>query len=299
MTRKRLLVAIVLSIFVIMAGCSGAGGGGDSGAADGGAGGGDAAAEPRATQAGPEAEAAAGGETFQVTSRSVIRTGHVSLEVSDFDAAQRNLTTALERNGGFVSDSQKRRHRVDNQTYTTGVLVVRVPASNFSSMLTRIEAEGTVQSVDTASEDVTDQLVDIEARLENLRVQRDRLRTLYDEANTTRDVLAVQRELSDVQEEIERLEARQQSLERRVAFSTIRIELAEPTPQPDPGPIDKWYDIGFITAFLESVDGVIIVVRGLVVIVAYALPYLLAFGAPVVVGYGAWRYRDRLLSLRG
>lgn len=293
MAMKRVLLVIIVAVLVVTAGCSGAGGG-DSGEAVGGDG---AMATGEPQPASQEVEGAPddadGQEALQFRSRSVIRTGTVSLRVQNFEAAQENLTNALESRGGFISDSHKRVHRVDNQTYTTGELVLRVPSEEFSGMLARVEAEGDVLRSDTASQDVTDQLVDIEARLDNLRAQRDRLRVLYDRANDTTDVLRVQRELADVQERIERLEAQQQSLERRVALATIRVKLSEPEPERDTDPSQAWYEVGVLSALVDSMNGVVVVLRALAVGIAYAVPYVVVFGVPILGFAAVWRYRDR------
>ncbi|MFB6304355.1 MAG: DUF4349 domain-containing protein, partial [Haloferacaceae archaeon] len=190
----------------------------------------------------------------------------------------------------------RRRHEVTGGTYVTGSVTLRVPRERFGAMMDRAEAAGTVQSSTVQSKDVTDQLVDIEARLENLRAQRERLRTLYERANDTEAVLEVQQRLSETQERIERLEAQKRSLERRVAYSTVRVELREERPEPGPEEIEQWYDVPLVGAFLESVNGVVVVVRAAAVLAAYALPYLLAFGLPpallVAVGYRRWRASD-------
>ncbi len=318
MVSKRTLSVVALVALVVLAGCGGAGsaggGGGDGGSAEeyeqatGGAG-----DRPEATGApteepaveadtdgagGDAADDGGGGSDAATDDRAIIRTGTVVVEVADFESARSNLTTAARGYGGYVSDSREDRREIDNQTWTRGEVVLRVPSEDFDALVDDARALGEVESVETNSRDVTDQLVDIEARLENLRAERDRLRTLYQQANTTEDVLAVQRELSDVQREIERLEARQQSLQDRVAFSTLTVRLEEPRPTPDRVAPDRWYDTPVVSAFLQSIDGVVVVARAIVVGFAYALPYLVAFGIPlalvsgVVVRYGR-RFRRR------
>ena len=285
LNRRRIAVAIVLVLQTVTAGCGGAvqgsgdAGGGDGARASGGEGG-DGGGGDGGLSSDEAAGQAGGGDALpQVRNRQVIFTGRVTLEVDDFEAARRNLSEAARARGGFVSDAKAQLHRVDEeQRYRTGVVVLRVPRENFSALMERVEAGGTVLSSDTTSEDVTDQLVDIEARLSSLRAERDRLRTLFERANETEDVLAVERRLSEVQTEIERLEGRQQSLERQVAYSTITVELREERPEPDH---EQWYDVGPIAAFLESVDGVVVTLRAVVVGLAYALPYLVAFGVPL------------------
>ncbi|MFB6157009.1 MAG: DUF4349 domain-containing protein [Haloferacaceae archaeon] len=292
------LGVVLLAVLLVLAGCSGAGGGGG--------GAGQAAPESLAEReasaggadgaesaAGGDADGGSGGDALQVRRRQVIRTGDVTVRVESYDAARRNLTAAARDLGGFVSDSSRRRHEVRAGTYVTGTVTLRVPRDWFGAMMDRAEGVGTVRSSTVRSKDVTDQLVDIDARLRNLRAQRERLRTLYEEANDTEAVLEVQRRLSETQERIERLEAKKRTLERRVAYSTIRVELREERPEPGPREIRKWYDVPLVGAFLESVHGVVIVARAAAVLAAYALPYLLAFGLPPVLlaalGYRRWR----------
>ena len=305
MVSKRTLSVVGLVALVVLAGCGGAGsaggGGGDAGYEQ--ATGGDAG-QPEATGAPtqePNVQADAGsdaadsdGGSDATDDRAIIRTGTVAVEVADFESARSNLTTTVQGYGGYVSDSREDRREIDNETWTRGEVVLRVPSEDFDALVDDARALGEVQSVETNSRDVTDQLVDIEARLENLRAEREQLRTLYDQANTTEDVLAVQRELSDVQQEIERLEARQQSLEDQVAYSTLTVRLSEPRPTPDRVAPDRWYDTPVVSAFLQSIDGVVVVVRALVVGFAYALPYLVAFGLPLaLVGGVVLRYGRR------
>jgi predicted small secreted protein len=300
MARRKRLVAALLVTLVLLAGCNGAAGGADA------SGGAEATSlsEPSAATEARAADGGGGGESGDgagddgvaatATSRSIIRTGTVELRVDDYDTARSNLTALVESRGGYVSDSAKQVHDRDDGAWTTGRVVLRVPAENFSATMTAVEAEGRVLESRTSTQDVTDQVVDLQARLDNLRAERERLRTLYQRANDTEDVLAVERRLSEVQTEIERTEAQLQNLQRRVAYSTITVELSEPRPdRPMP---DQWYDTPVVAAFLDSVDGVGVLLRAMVVAGAYAAPYLLVFLTPFAVAGGLlYRFRHRIL----
>ncbi|MFB6280581.1 MAG: DUF4349 domain-containing protein [Haloferacaceae archaeon] len=292
---RRPLAALLLAALLVLAGCSGAGGDGQAAEApavehevaeSGGAGASDGA-DASASDGG------SGADALRVRQRQVVRTGRVALTVDDYGRARRNLTRAARDLNGFVSDSTRRRHEVEAGTYVTGSVTLRVPRERFGEMMDRAASMGTVEGSETSSKDVTDRLVDIEARLTNLRQQRERLRTLYERANDTEDVLAVGRRLSETQERIERLEAEQRHLERRVAYSTITVELNEERPKPGPDAVQQWYDVPLVSAFLESVHGVTVAARALAVLAAYALPYLLAFLGPVglVAALAVRRYR--------
>ena len=300
-SHTRSVAVIALAFLVVLAGCGGlggsAGGGADGGsvnASSGGLNGGSGAESAGATAAASgggdagAADAETGNQQALQANRAIIKTAHVRLEVESFDTARENITTATRRLGGYVGASSEST-RGENGNRTAGQVVLRVPSRNFSTLYDQVQATGTVLSATTNTSDVTEQLVDLEARLENLRAQRQRLRDLYENASDTEAVLAVQERLSNTQSEIERLEARLQSLENRIALSTITVELTEPAD--DPIATGAWYDVDVIDAFVDSIGGVVTTLRAAVVALAYLAPYLLVFGVPLLLGYLVYRRR--------
>ncbi|WP_277555286.1 DUF4349 domain-containing protein [Halobaculum limi] len=291
--RRGPLAVVCLALLVVLAGCAGAGGG--SNAADGGAdvgatGGSEAAAESTPADASAGGDDGAGGVNAQVQNRAIIYEATVELRVENFSTARSSLVALANDRGGYVGSTNQVVRGEGNQTWTEGRIVLRIPSGNYSGAVEGVRGTGEVRSFDESTRDVTNQVVDLEARLESLRAERDRLRELYDEANDTEDVLAVQRELSDVQTEIERTEAQLQNLERQVAYSTIVVELREPRPDYEPPEQSQWYDTPVTEAFLESVNGVIVLGRGLIVVTAYALPYLAVLAVPALGGVLGFRY---------
>jgi hypothetical protein len=273
---------VLLALLVLVAGCSGAGGGASLG--------GEASAQERV--AGDAGAAPDGGESddpiARADDRQLVHTATVGLRVPDYDRARTRLTSDAERRGGFVSNANSRRHTTSAGEFATGTVTYRVPADEFDAFLATVNGTGTVVSSRQQTEDVTETVVDLEARLRTLRAQRDRLRGLYEQASDTEEVLSVERRLAEVQTEIERAEARKASLERQVALSTVTVELREP--RPDDPPAGAWYDTPLVEAFLASVDGVVVTLRAAAVATAYVAPYLLVFLGPPVAGVVvAWR----------
>lgn len=287
------LIPVAMVLLVAVAGCSG----GASDTAKEATAGGDVSYEEsneKTAAASDDAEYQGQEADSRARQRALIRTGSVTVRVDSYDDARRNLTRATRRFGGFVSDSSERVHARGNRTWTTGKVVLRVPKENFSALLSRAKQAGEVEQANTNTKDVTDRLVDIEARLKNLKAQRERLRELYEEANDTENVLAVQERLSEVQSEIERLEAQRKSLKQKVAYSTITVRLNESPPDREPREPDdnQWYETGLLAAFASSVHGVEVVLRSLAVATAYAMPFVLAFAVPIGGGYAFWRRRN-------
>jgi hypothetical protein len=288
MSSKRfapLLVALVL----LLAGCAGAGnpvsanGGGDGGELAASGGGGDAAQEQALQSGGDGGESAGSVAQADAISqqRAIIRTGRMVVEVDNFSTSRTAVAAEARSLGGYVSDSNQRLHRSGNATWRTGYVVVRIPSEDYESMQEYAGARGTIVSEETETQDVTDQLVDLEARLENLRQRRDRLRTFYSRANDTEELLRIEEQLSEVQGEIERLEAQRRSLEQRVAFSTLRVELREPAP----GASDirtQYHQQSLVAVFLGSVEDVYVFGRATLVTGAAALPWLAVLAVPVL-----------------
>lgn len=292
---QRLVLAVV--VLVVLSGCSGAGVGGDGGSASSADqtavesdaersdGGDDGGGVQSGSDSGSNIDARAKSQT-----RLRIQTARLEVEVDSYAETRDQLVSDAESLGGYVDRETSDRHTRGNETWTTGTLVLRVPAENYGQLIESVEASGTVEHREAKSKDVTEEVVDLRARLRNLRAQRDRLRDLYESANETEDVLRVGQRLSEVQGEIERVEGRLQVIEDQVAYSTVSIELSEEPPEGKPGPAEAaWYETGVVAAFLQSVDGVFVLGQMFVVGAAYLLPYALAFSLPVVGLYAGVR----------
>jgi len=308
------LRALAMVTVLLLAGCTGLGGqqaSGDAGdlsadsARSGGDGGGgadggrqaavEATAAPQATPA--ESQSGDTNADQPARQRAIIKTGEMRLRVDNFTRSREALASRARSLGGYVGDSGQRLHRDGDRQWTTGYVVVRVPSGEYERMQESVGQRGTVLSESTSTKDVTDQLVDLEARLANLKSRRDRLRTFYNRANSTEELLRIEEELSEVQGEIERLEAQKRSLERRVAFSTLRIELREPSPGPD-AVTTQYHERPLASVFLGSLRDIYVFGRATLVTVAAVLPWLGLAGVPLVVGRYALRRRGVRLRTR-
>jgi hypothetical protein len=294
-SRVRVLAVVAL---LLLAGCAGMGGSGDASEAQGGgdgaqiSDGGDGSSQPEAADAGASA-----GESENVQAgnaaadRAIIRNGRMVVEVENYSTTADAIAARARTSGGYVSDSNRELHRDDNETWYTGYIVVRVPSEEYEPTQSMVSEQGTVRSEETTTKDVTDKLVDLEARLTNLRERRDRLRTFYERANSTEELLRIEEELSSVQSDIERLEAQKRSLEQRVAYSTLRVEIHEPAPEPSAQEV-PYHERSLVSAFLSSVTDVYVFTRGLLVTAASLAPWLLVLAVPVVGGRRLLRSRS-------
>ena len=142
------------------------------------------------------------------------------MEVSSLGSARERV----ERFAG-AAGAQIARATVEERDHAE--YVIRVPPERLDPLMDSIATLGQVEHRSVGVEDVTERVVDAEARLSALRASRDRLRQLFERASTTQDVIAVERELARVQAEIESLEARLTSLRGQVALAELSVGLCQ------------------------------------------------------------------------
>lgn len=208
----------------------------------------------------------------------IIRTGFASVEVNDVDEAANKVRALAASLGGHVANSQFEggEHNVRSAT-----LELKIPAQRYDEAVNRLATIGEVESVNSTSEDVGEEFVDVTARVENARRLEQRLIQLL--ANRTArlaDVLAVERELARVREEIERAEGRLRYLRTRAAMSTLTVLVHEDEPI-----LGRAGDNPIVAAFKAAWRNFVLFVAGLIAAMGVIIPVAVIAG----VGYMLWR----------
>jgi len=114
-----------------------------------------------------------------------------------------------------------------DRTHHTALMQIRVPQAKLDAALQALKALGSLQQQSITAEDVSEQLVDYQARLRNLRKTEETLLDIMGRSGEVGDVLKVAQELSNVRNSIEQVSAQLSTLQNRVAYSTIRLNLQE------------------------------------------------------------------------
>ncbi len=170
-------------------------------------------------------QASDGQDSLQPQSgRQLIVEAWVSLEVNEIDAIVRQVETVAVQRGGWIESADI----VGEGGYRVANINVRVPAERFNNAMETLRALGRVTDEGVSSTDVTDRLIDNEARMMAWRVQEERLIVLLENAATVEDVIDIERRISEVRADIEHVAATQRSLNNRVAASLIRVSLHLP-----------------------------------------------------------------------
>lgn len=152
---------------------------------------------------------------------------HVSLtvEVEEFGAAKQRVEQVVAEAGGYLA--QARSEETPDQPQRAD-LTLRVPVEQLSAVLEELRGLGRVKNEQISSEEVTEQVVDLEARLRNARATEQRLIDVLNECTgKVRDILEVEREIGRTRQQIERMDAQRQNLLRRAEMATLQVTLLE------------------------------------------------------------------------
>lgn len=202
----------------------------------------------------------------------IVRTADLRIEVDKGTfGAQLRAASALARSlGGFVESSSTSSYE---EGKASGEISIRVPVDRYDAAIERLTELGTVERSSEDGEDVTDQLVDLDARLRSLRAEEAALNALMAEAANVNEVLSIRSTAVGIRQQIEQLAAQQASLEDRASYSTIHVLLHEATADlasTSPGD-DDWT---VADAFETGVDAARTIVGSLIVVAAVAVPLL-------------------------
>jgi ACT domain-containing protein len=158
----------------------------------------------------------------------LIKTANLQVTVKSVPTTLDQVKSIAQQHQGDIlnlSDqipTEANRHR-------TASLQIRVPQAKLDATLKALKALGDVDSQSVTAEDVSTQLVDMQARLKNLRRTEEMLLDIMGRSGGVSDVLKVSQEVSQVRSQIEQLTAQQTAMQNQVAYSAISLNLVEVT----------------------------------------------------------------------
>ncbi|MGN6245550.1 MAG: DUF4349 domain-containing protein [Motilibacteraceae bacterium] len=241
------MTALVLGVAVLLAGCSGgsaasgtssgapavagdAVGGSAGGAAGGAAEGstdGSAAGSAEGPSAVPNAPAVQQGAAVP-SDRALIQTVQLVVQAEDPAAAADAAVRAAVAVGGFAASQRTDTGGRTDGTAAGSEVVLRVPGGELDGVLTRLRGLGKRLGEDRTTQDVTDQVVDVDSRVASQKASVARVRALLAKATSIGDVVTIEAELAKREADLEALEAKQGALADQTSLATITASFRAP-----------------------------------------------------------------------
>ncbi|MEU4765009.1 DUF4349 domain-containing protein [Actinosynnema sp. NPDC023794] len=238
----------------------------------------------------PKQESAGTGEAQQAgtsaqQNRQLVRTATVELRAPDSNAVLSEVKDLVIAAGGYSAQEKSQANRAS--------VTLKVPGDRLDPVL---ESIAKLENVEVSrrelqTEDVTEQVVDIEARLANQRASVERVRGLLERATTTSEITDIEAELTKRQSELESLQRRYETVKGQVAMATLTVVISatgEPVVVRD--------ENDFLEAFAGGWKALVTAFGWLLVVLGGVLPFAVVLGVPAF-GYLWWRRRRRVVPV--
>jgi len=205
--------------------------------------------------------------------RLIIRTATITLVVSDVKVAAVTLHGVATNLDGWIS-SESITIRSNDSGSSYGSIQLSVPSERLDDALNQIEAAGDMVYRSIQSEDVTEQVADIDSRIATMRASIARLQELMSQSGSVMDIASIESQLTQRESDLESMLAIQKSLAQRVATATIDVSLTTTAPPPQ--------TVGAGSAFLAGWHALATTARYLFIALMAVLPWAAAIALIVV-----------------
>ncbi|GAB1643109.1 hypothetical protein KRMM14A1259_35320 [Krasilnikovia sp. MM14-A1259] len=217
---------------------------------------------------------------LSVDQRSIIYTGSITVRVKNVNATAAQVAAFATGVGGFVG-GDNRHSGPDGSGGDNASLTLRVPSAKFAALVDQIAGLGTEQQRSTNTEDVTEQVVDLDARISTQQARVDSGRRLLAQAKTLNDLVMLEREVATRESDLASLQAKKRHLADLTALSTITAELLGPeaaVAKPEGTP-------GFFSGLKGGWHALVASLAVLLTVLGALLPWLLALGIPAFAAF--------------
>jgi hypothetical protein len=194
------------------------------------------------------------------------------------------VSSAAETMGGFVASSSS----TAAGDAKGAMLVVRVPSSDFGSLVSHVDSFAKVQAQSENGQDVTAESINLTARIANLTSEEAALRALLSRAGSIPSILQVQDQLFSVEGDVEQLSAQHSSLIDQATYATLTVNLVPLASHAASKAKPK--QNALLRAVKLAGHNTATAVRGVLLAIGWAFPFL-------VLGFlalGAWLLRRRI-----
>lgn len=228
----------------------------------------------------------------EVKNSKIIKTGNMSISITNFDENTAAIKNFVEANGGYIQNSNIYNRTSGGRDYRSANYTLRIPAEKYDSLKEYLISLGKLEDYSDQIDDVTNEYYDIESRLNTKHREETRLLELLDKADKIEDIIAIESRLSEVRSDIEIYEMRLKGMDELVSYSTLYLNVKENL-SGSIQPVGDNLGARIISGLKSSVNNTVRFFEALIVGIAYAFIPLISIGVIVVVGLFVYRRTNK------
>ena len=196
-----------------------------------------AAGSASAAASGPENGFAGGSSSsssvsskLAATGQSLIYTAQLSVRATDVQAAVDRATSVVSAAGGYVSTENIVAPPPGHPNQASASVTFKIPAAAYTATLAALSGTslGTQLSLTQQTQDVTQQVADVQSRVLSDQASIAQLRDLLKHAGSVSALLEVQNQINSEESDLESMLAQQNALNHETAYATVTLSLVGP-----------------------------------------------------------------------
>jgi hypothetical protein len=237
-------------------------------------------AEPAGGEGGEADSGTISAASIDPSPRHVIYNIDLVIETDDVARAAARAAALAETSGGFVANEST--DGTDSATLT-----LRIPSARHTTVVRDLEKLGEVEHRSRTAEDVTAEVVDVEARVASQRRSIERIRELLGQAGDLSDVVRIESELANREANLDSLLSRQEQLSSLTTLATVTVTFYKTDEAPENGP----NAVGFMSGLRGGWDALVATIRVVGAVAGALLPFAAAAALVGIPGWLLWRRR--------
>jgi len=235
-------------------------------------------------------DAAQATQATSLLSRDLIQRASMTVRTKQVGEALQEVRVIVAGVQGVVADELTETGPGGEPRSST--LTLRVPAASFDAVLSDLGELGRVRSQQVTTQDVSTEVVDVEARVVSAERTLRRIRELLEQADDFSDVLSLESELARREADLASLKAQQAYLADQPSLSTVSLTLLQPPPAVHQPSDDQ--PAGFVGGLRVGWDALVGMVTVVLTALGVVVPLLLVLApAAGLVWWGARRLPRR------
>jgi hypothetical protein len=217
--------------------------------------------------------------------RAVISHGVLEMRSGDVAHTRDTVLRLLHRWDGQVSDEQAGSDRRGRLVSVS--LQLRIPSQHFDTAMATLARVARTTHQQISSEDVTTEVIDVDARIRAKQDSIDRIEELLARARSLSQIIAIETDLGNRQAELDSLKQQQAWLSDQTSLSTVQLTITRTTAPVPP----RQHHQGLLAGLVTGWHALAATAVGVLTVVGVLLPFALVVGVlalPLWLGWRRW-----------